>query len=65
MSNVEDAAVTSAGPRQARTLLYQRSLAIPVETMPIGNLIATTNSIEERLATAIGSAPLLLVIFVN
>ncbi len=60
MSNVNDAAVTSAGPRQARTLLYQRSLAIPVEAMLIGNLRATTASIEERFATAIGSAPLLL-----
>jgi alpha-galactosidase len=60
MSNVYDADVTSAGPRQARMLLYQRSLAIPVDTMLIGNLRATTNSIEERFATAIGSAPLLL-----
>ena len=60
MSNVDDATVTSAGPRQARTLLYHRSLAIPVETMLIGNLRATTPSLEERFATAIGSAPLLL-----
>ncbi len=60
MSNVDDATETSAGPRQARTLLYHRSLAIPVETMLIGNLRATTPSIEERFATAIGSAPLLL-----
>ncbi len=60
MSNVDDAAPTSAGPRQARTLLYHRSLAIPVETMLIGNLRAETPSIEERFATACGSAPLLL-----
>jgi len=60
MSNVDDAAATSAGPRQARTLLYHRSLAIPVETMLIGNLRAETPSIEERFATACGSAPLLL-----
>jgi alpha-galactosidase len=60
MSNVDDAAATSAGPRQARTLLYHRSLAIPVETMLIGNLRAETPAIEERFATACGSAPLLL-----
>jgi alpha-galactosidase len=60
MSNVDDASATSAGPRQARTLLYHRSLAIPVETMLIGNLRAETPNIEERFATACGSAPLLL-----
>ena len=60
MSNVNDAALDSAGPRQARTLLYHRSLAIPVETMLIGNLRAETPPIEERFATAIGSGPLLL-----
>jgi alpha-galactosidase len=60
LSNVDDAAPTSAGPRQARTLLYHRSLAIPVETMLIGNLRASTPSIEERFATACGSGPLLL-----
>jgi alpha-galactosidase len=60
MSNVDDASSTSAGPRQARTLLYHRSLAIPVETMLIGNLRAETPSVEERFATACGSAPLLL-----
>jgi alpha-galactosidase len=60
MSNVDDAASTSAGPRQARTLLYHRSLAIPVEAMLIGNLRAETPSVEERFATACGSGPLLL-----
>ena len=60
LSNVNDATPESAGPRQARTLLYQRSLAIPAETMLIGNIRAETSPIEERFATAIGSGPLLL-----
>jgi len=60
LSNVNDSAPQSAGPRQARTLLYLRSLAIPVETMLIGNLRAETPPIEERLATAMGSGPLFL-----
>lgn len=60
LSNVDDFSTYSPGPRQARTLLYQRSLAIPVETMLIGNLQAQTGSIEEKFATAIGSSPLLL-----
>ena len=55
MSNVDDTSTHSAGPRQARTLLYHRALAIPVETMLIGNLRATTPTIEERFATVIGS----------
>jgi alpha-galactosidase len=58
LSNVHDLGAT--GPRQARTLLYQRSLAIPVDTMLIGNLRADIEPIAERFATAIGSAPLLL-----
>ena len=60
LSNVEDATLESAGPRQARTLLYHRALAIPVETMLIGNLRANVPTIAERFATAIGSAPLFL-----
>ena len=60
LSNTNDATPDSAGPRQARTLLYHRSLAIPVETMLIGNLRAETPPVEERFATAIGSGPLLL-----
>ena len=60
MSNVGDASVKSAGARQARTLLYHRAMAIPVETMLIGNLRATTPTIEEHFATVIGSAPLFL-----
>jgi alpha-galactosidase len=58
LSNVHD--LGAAGPRQARTLLYHRSLAIPADTMLIGNLRADIEPIAERFATAIGSAPLLL-----
>jgi alpha-galactosidase len=58
LSNINDATPDSAGPRQARTLLYHRSLAIPVETMLIGNLRAETPPVEERFATAIGAGPL-------
>jgi alpha-galactosidase len=60
LSNVDDGSPEAAGPRQARTLLYLRSLAIPAETMLIGNLHADTPAIEERLATAMGSGPLFL-----
>ena len=60
LSNVEDGTPGSAGPRQARTLLYLRSLAIPAETMLIGNLQAEMSPIEERLATAMGAGPLFL-----
>ena len=60
MSNVKDGTPEAAGPRQARTLLYQRALAIPTETMLIGNLQADMAPIEERLATAMGSGPLFL-----
>lgn len=60
MSNVDDGNPASAGPLQARTLLYQRSLAVPSETMLIGNLQAEMPTLEERLATAMGSAPLFL-----
>jgi len=60
LSNVDDHAADAAGPRQARTLLYLRSLAIPAETMLIGNLQAEIHPIEERLATAMGSGPLFL-----
>ena len=60
LSNVEDRWPDAAGPRQARTLLYQRSLAIPTEAMLIGNLQAEMPPVEERLATAMGSGPLLL-----
>ncbi len=60
LSNVEDRWPDAAGPRQARTLLYHRSLAVPAETMLIGNLQAEMGSIEERLVTAMGAGPLLL-----
>ena len=60
LSNVIDSERDSPGPRQARTLLYNRSLAIPTETMLIGNLQAEMPPIEERLGTAMGSGPLLL-----
>jgi alpha-galactosidase len=60
LSNVSDAAEGDAGPVQARTLLYQRALSIPVETMLIGNLRAPTASAEERLGVEMGSGPVLL-----
>ena len=60
MSNVDDTSTSSAGPRQVRTLLYHRAMAIPVETMLIGNLRAPTPNLEEHFATVIGSAPLFL-----
>ena len=60
MSNVDDTRPDSAGPIQARQLLYQRAASMPVEAMLIGNIHAELPSIEESFATAIGSAPLLL-----
>ena len=60
LSNVDDSTPQAAGPRQARTLLNLRSLAIPAEAMLIGNLHAEMPPIEERLVTAMGSGPLLL-----
>ena len=60
LSNVPDNGPLDAGPRQARTLLYQRALAIPVESMLIGNLQAEMRPIAERFGAAIGSGPLLL-----
>lgn len=60
LSNVDDNSPQSAGPRQARQLLYQRAPSMPAESMLIGNLHAEQSTIQERFATAIGSAPLLL-----
>jgi alpha-galactosidase len=60
LSNVDDKQPDSAGPIQARQLLYQRAASMPVESMLIGNIHAEVPSIEESFATAIGSAPLLL-----
>ncbi len=60
MSNVDDSHPNSAGPLQARQLLYQRAASMPVESMLIGNIHAELPTIQESFATAIGSAPLLL-----
>jgi alpha-galactosidase len=60
MSNVDDRHPDSAGPLQARQLLYQRAASMPVEAMLIGNIHAELPTIQESFATAIGSAPLLL-----
>ena len=60
LSNVDDKSPDSAGPVQARQLLYQRAVTMPVESMLIGNLHADMPSVQESFATAIGSAPLLL-----
>ena len=60
MSNVDDNKPDSAGPLQARTLLYQRAISMPVESMLIGNLHAEMPTIQESFATEIGSAPVLL-----
>jgi alpha-galactosidase len=60
MSNVDDNQPDSAGPLQARTLLYQRAISMPVESMLIGNIHGELPSIEESFATEIGSAPVLL-----
>jgi alpha-galactosidase len=60
LSNVDDTRPGAAGPIQARQLLYQRAISMPAESMLIGNLHADVQPIEERFATAIGSAPVLL-----
>ena len=60
LSNIVDAQSDDAGTRQARTLLYHRALAIPAETMLIGNLHADTPPIEDRFGVAVGSGPLLV-----
>jgi alpha-galactosidase len=60
MSNVDDRHPDSAGPRQARQLLYARAASMPVESMLIGNLHGELPTIEESFATAMGSAPVLL-----
>jgi alpha-galactosidase len=60
ISNVADRVATDAGPRAARMLLYQRAMAIPAESMLIGNLQAETGSWRVRAATEMGSSPLLL-----
>jgi alpha-galactosidase len=60
MSNVADGQQNSAGPLQARQLLYQRAASMPVESMLIGNMHAELPTIQESFATVIGSAPVLL-----
>jgi alpha-galactosidase len=60
LSNIDDLRPDDAGPRQARTLLYHRALAIPAEAMLIGNLQAATPPIEDRFGVAVGSGPMLL-----
>ena len=60
LSNVGDKSHDGAGPRQARTLLYHRALAIPADTMLIGNLRAELGDMREKFATALGACPLLL-----
>jgi len=60
LSNVDDNFSGSAGPLQARQLLYQRAISMPADCMLIGNLHAEQASIQERFATALGSAPLFL-----
>jgi len=60
MSNVDDNQPNSAGPLQARTLLYQRVTSMPAESMLIGNIHGELPTIQESFATEIGSAPLLL-----
>ena len=57
VSNVADRSPGASGPRQARTILYQRSLAIPAETMLLGCIRAETEPIEERFATSLGAGP--------
>lgn len=60
MSNVTDRVATDAGPRAARMLLYERGMAIPADSMLIGNLQGDTGSWRVRAATEMGSFPLLL-----
>jgi alpha-galactosidase len=59
LANVGDLSADSGAPRQIRTLLYQRALAMPTERMLIGNLQAESGDPLPRVATTIASAPLL------
>ncbi len=60
LSNVDDNLPNSAGPLQARTLLYHRAASMPAESMLIGNIHGELPTIQECFATEIGSAPLFL-----
>jgi alpha-galactosidase len=60
ISNVPDGSTSSVGPLQARTVLYQRAMVIPTEDMLVGALQIDTPPWQERVATAMASAPVLL-----
>lgn len=60
ISNVADRIPTDAGPRAARMLLYRSGMAIPAETMLIGNMQGEAGSWQVRAATEMGSYPLML-----
>jgi alpha-galactosidase len=60
LSNVDDSEPSSAGPRQARALLYARAASMPAEAMLIGNMQAEVPSPEEIFATETGAAPVML-----
>jgi len=60
LSNVKDHTPGDAGPLQVRTLLYQRGMAIPTEDLLIGNMQGEISTWQERIATAMGSAPVFL-----
>ncbi len=60
ISNIHDYTAEDAGARQARMLLYQRAMAIPVETILIGNLQPEVGSWQECVGTAMGGGPLFL-----
>lgn len=60
LSNIADQTTGSPGPEQVRMLLYQRGMAIPAETMLIGNLQAETPYWQEHVATEMGSGPVFL-----
>jgi alpha-galactosidase len=60
ISNIADQSADSAGPRQERTLLYQRAMGIPSETMLIGNMQAETPSWQEHVASQFAAGPLFL-----
>jgi alpha-galactosidase len=59
LSNVDDTSAGAPGPVGARTLLYERALAVPTENLDIGNILASRSPLEERFATVIGASPLL------
>jgi alpha-galactosidase len=60
LSNVDDSKPYSAGPRQARALLYARAASMPAEAMLIGNMQAEVPAADEIFATEAGAAPVML-----